>query len=377
MNAIEEQLIVLNPKLKPTTEVSDLGHRNTTKSTIADLAEQSKLDPKSEIQSIRDVTGEYPHTNFLSYLELCWGKHFTPVITPDAIWYTLLCEIALLVKAAPERVRHLFSNTEGKQEIIVPTGHAERLPMDLIIDQLKRLVPSDASKYLPSFTTSTPNSQLAFNAAFADAVSPYYNYGMYLCGFPGVVVRGNHEDWMTLPALWEDLPKELFPDSKYRTRVQAGLVAMGDTSLRNKPEFWADMFSLKKCGSGHQTEVQGWIRELFVKRPEVGYVGNYSSHASRVDYRNFTTQKDFSLFAGLFSSDLTAEGVLEPYFGSFVIEKKPVEKKVEGNDAADALAGLMPVFGKMDVEPIVPGNKKLKVEWTFEDEQDIDMMHGL
>ena len=94
------------------------------------------------------------------------------------IWFDLLCELSLLTKKNPKTYRSLFSETEEKQEISVLTDDPELIPMTSIMAELKGRVPTDTALFSPRFTTSTEKSIFANSVAFADAVSPYYNYSV-------------------------------------------------------------------------------------------------------------------------------------------------------------------------------------------------------
>lgn len=348
-------MIILDSTLKPQT-VRGL----TSEQNVRSILTKCRMNPASPLQASSHTPFNVAHGNYLSYLELCWTAHYNAVITPDIIWYTLLCEIAQQVKATPEQFRHLFTASEGTQDIIVPSASDTVLPLDLIIDQLKRLVPGGADKYLPRFTTSTEESNLALYAAFADTVSPYYNYMMYACGIPGIDVRGTQVDWVHLNELSRALPLELWPTLAGSTLI-ANLV---NEATRNDPEFWRGMFNLEYCGSGHQTEVTGWIRKLFFKQPGVAYVENFSSHISRVNYKNLDTNKDYSLLSGLLSSSVVGT-TLEPTFGWFVVENQPAPER----ESFPTMSEI-----RLMSTPVTAQNKKLDVLWTTEADQQLEQL---
>jgi hypothetical protein len=152
------------------------------------------------------ITEQY-QSNYLEYLENCWGDHLGVVITPDNIWYTLLCELAEVIKGEPEKYRYLFSETKETQEIIVFSGDPVVMPLASLIDVLKDTVPTDINLFLPKFSTTTDRSQHAYYSAFCDICSPYYNYGMLLCSIPLIDIRGDKEDWQELANKWKSLSK--------------------------------------------------------------------------------------------------------------------------------------------------------------------------
>lgn len=61
------------------------------------------------------------HKNMLEYLTLAYANHFSVEISPDMIFYTILCEIANTIKKNPEKYRHLFTSSSNKSTIITLT----------------------------------------------------------------------------------------------------------------------------------------------------------------------------------------------------------------------------------------------------------------
>jgi hypothetical protein len=163
--------------------------------------DESKV--KYELDTI-EPDSKFYHRNYLTYLEKCWADHLGIVITPDIFWYTLLSEFATLVKGSPENYRSLFTDSPEKKDIIVVSGSLTVMPLDALVKALKRQVPSDTSLFFPNLSF-TKNSGHAFLASFCDICSPYYNYMMYMCGFPYIDVKGSIEDWKLLKEHWDRL----------------------------------------------------------------------------------------------------------------------------------------------------------------------------
>lgn len=333
-------MIILDPTLKPVSLTSERPRIPKLKQMQASIVEGS-LDMKEKTPILSpDLVGTVGHMNYLSYLETCWGAHYIPVITPDIIWYTLLCELALEIKKDPEAIRHLFTTSKGKTEIAVPSSDPIRLPIEAIVEQLHRLVPNGrAQLYLPTFSTSTSRSKQVMGCAFADAVSPYYNYSMFMCGFPAIDVRGTQADWESVLSRWEAIRSEL-PIKE--TEAVKSLRHLSRAETRADPEFWKLMFKLERCGSGGQTEAFGWITMLFANQPdEPRFVSNFDSHVSLVDYTQLDTDQTFKLVAGLLSSEHKPQEdgsvLLEPQFGSFVVETTKSKGGATKKDEADAL----------------------------------------
>lgn len=272
----------------------------------------------------KDIKGEIQHNNYLEYLETCWANHYSPVVKPDDIWYCLLCELSLLVAANPSAYRDLFTESSEKQEILVITNDPVVMPLDTLVGALSRKIPTEVDIFFPKFSTLTKKSTFAQYAAFADMCSPYYNYSMMLCGFPYIDVRGEAEDWANLLRGWLRLSHIFKKEKAYFQRVEDILLDASAAFQRKDNEFWAGIFGDKRCGSGGQTEIYGWFSRLFYKQPSTKYVSNYSTHLSKVRYKNISTNKQFEMYYGNLSSNIVGDK-LEPQYGSFVFEVKENE----------------------------------------------------
>ena len=251
---------------------------------------------KYESDSLEDT--DFFHNNYMEYLEKCWGSHLGVVITPDIIWYTILSELATLVKSSQETYRHLFTDSFEKKKIIIVSSGMYNKSLELF-DELKKNVPSDTSLYFPGFKY-TKNSTQAFYAAFCDICSPYYDYCMLLCGIPKFDIKGTIDDWKKLRNHWISMEKVVQGNDEWKKNVYE--VLDGIVSGFSDKLWWKSMFSLKKCGSGHQTEVSGWFSKLFHTLPRVPYSQNFSTHLSVIKYKQIDTNKDYETCMGLFNS---------------------------------------------------------------------------
>lgn len=229
----------------------------------------------------------------LGYFESCWAHHRIAVVTPDIILQLLLAEIAGLVKQNPEKYRQYFSTSDEKQEIIV-MGYID-LEVDTFIAELKKRVPSNVDTFLPTFSTSTALSQLANKATFMDMVSPFYSYGMMMCGIPAIDVRGTQEDWDMLFSTWQELGKLFLckTDPTYYANVNKHLINIHGND-------WGTFIYFTPCGSGSQVEVSGWILDLYaIKDKHVSFVSNFSDSIGVVEYKQLDLGKTFKMYAGI------------------------------------------------------------------------------
>jgi len=282
--------------------------------------------------SIEDnIKGTVFHKNFLEYLSAAYSSHYGIVIRPDHIWYTILCEMATIIKSDPEKYRDIFTDSNDKKEICVPTLDPVVMPIDTLTNELFKLIPPglDREAILLKFSTTDAPATFAFSTSFLDAASPYYNYSMYLCEFNKIKVLGNVDDYQLLGDNLEFL-KSIFGESpltNYLTKVQVVVQKIID-NYENRI-FWKEIFFVKLCGSGHQEEAKGWFVQLFNKYPRVGYVSNFPTHLSTVEYKNISTGKEFVMSSGLLSSVIEDDYMI-PNFEFYVNEKTEAKPETPG-----------------------------------------------
>jgi hypothetical protein len=258
------------------------------------------------------------HRNYLSYLEMCWANHYPVVLTPDIIWYTILCEIVGIVDKNVEKYRSLFSESKEKQDIIVHSGSLTEIPLESVMEALRYKVPTDIEKFLPEFSTSGERSISAFYTAFADMVSPYYNYMMYVCGLPVIKILGTQEDWQGISDRVENM-RHIFPEYDVYFQTVKGIVN-GIVKQFSEPdlEFLRDIVRVDNCGSGSETELYGWFTQLFVEQPSTPRrPANFSSHISQIKYKQLNTERDYIMYQGIFDSRMVVDFML-PRFSQVI-----------------------------------------------------------
>lgn len=351
-------IISLNDKLaeskyyKPHPKGDLIDRLTNIKWEYPDKKDYSK---KNKIQSLffieDNLEGEYSHKNYMEYLLAAWDSHWGIIVSPDIIWYTLQCELTSIVSTHVETYRSLFSDSPDKQEILVFSPSLTVMPLDTLMQALVEKIPSDVKAFLPEFSTSTQRSIFARYAAFCDMVSPYYNYGMFCCGFPAIDVRGDLTDWQRLHTSWQELGKLFTSHQDYIARVDAVLEKIC-LSL-NDADFWRDMFALDQCGSGHQYTVSGWLASLYEQEPDLKFPENYPSHISEVNYKQLNTKKNYVMKQGLLYSR-KENGFLLPDFGHIVYEK--TDKPVTTNEKNELV---------IESEVITAKDRKLDEKWTL------------
>jgi len=315
-----------------------------------------------------EQTGEY-QKNYLDCLVYAHHNRAEIVLTPDIIWYTLLCELAGVIAENPDAYRKWFTDMplgegEGKDKNkkLIKIGHVDNPDdlttyLDRIILALKGLVPSGlANSFLiDNFSTADWHTTLAQHAAFADAVHHYYEYAGWQgaqggyepperqVGIPYVLLKGCRHDWEFIREHWKAIANSsVFPILDVQHPEVPVVGAHGDIEIGIKLSYFDRVFVILNTlcemkASPNQSwlckvydedkygDAQGWFKDLFVsafpirKCPASGY----PTHVSEVPYYNFDTKQDFALAVGLFSkrrvmSKISPLYMLKPYFGHII-----------------------------------------------------------
>jgi hypothetical protein len=264
---------------------------------------------------VTTLESEIFHRNYLTYLELCWRKHYGIVISPTILWNLVLNNFAHQVNKTPEKFRKYFTESEEKQEIIVQQG-GNLIDVNLIISEITSKIPSNIMEnFFPKYTTDTEKSKIANYTAFLDMVSPYYNYGMLLCGIPKIKILGEKSDWLTMMYNLGAIVAQIPEFEEYVFKVTS---IIADIIYENID--YSKFFTLERCGSGSQVMVSGWIINFFIEIPRIAYPENFISCVSKIDYKCYNDGNDYRLYAGLFTS-IIEDGYLIPAFDNVYYKK--------------------------------------------------------
>lgn len=281
--------------------------------------------PKNEELVHSSISGTVRHKSFLTYLETAYNFHKGIVIRPDDFWYIMLAELASVVKKRPEDFSSLFTNSPEKKDVIIFNADPVDMRFDTLIDALRDLVPSNTDAFLPQFSTSNQMTKLAFYASFADMVSPYYDYMMLLCGIPKIKIMGDSDQYQSMCSKISEISLIFIGDeavTKYLTRIHELFSEIAAAVANDDIEFFKRIFTLEKCGSGSQVEVNGWIKRMYMdEKVRPGYVENFPTNVSVVEYKNLDTNKNYKKYVGLFGSS-EDDGFLVPEYGYFINEVK-------------------------------------------------------
>lgn len=319
-----------------------------------------------------DVGGNDLQTSYLEMISRSYSAHHSVRVAPHDLWYIVMCEIAATINAHPEAFRDLFTTSSEKVSIKVSTPDPTYLPLDAIIDQLRKHVPGDVDLFIPNFSTHDTHSRFACYAAFADAVKSYYSYMTFCCGLPAVEFTGTIEDWdlfgdcltkiaLMLKPVVDALPSPAKGQTKLvsspyfhriLTRIEqiSNLIQYGPGEGRE--DFVQDFYSHRNVGSGGEKDMTGWLGEFYAA--EKGRLDHFNPCLSIVPYRNIDTQTDYTVVYGSFHNSVDDRGVRTAHYGGLVFRHDPIDDVKSGsvnwNYSPVEYEGRWPVEGARQIE---------------------------
>jgi hypothetical protein len=230
---------------------------------------------------LRNFESKNTHTGLIYYYHYCWAKELGAVLRPDILWYTIISELTRHILIKPENFRHLFTNSDEKQSILVRTPTTELVNVNTLTNRLAECMPN--KKLFKTicdtkFESEDKGANYAIRTVFANMCIPFYQYFSTLCGIPSVDLESRLDDWIVLYDAIESLCT-LFRSS-YLERCKnlvANIIYFGfnkyEYALFDKMnygdpvEFFTDIFHYGEndiCMSGHaKYKVRGWLREFY------------------------------------------------------------------------------------------------------------------
>lgn len=316
--------ILLNPDLKLNSQSHTPDVKNFINSVLYSV--NNKEDTLVYVDSEISGDTERLHRGFLGLLAHAYSNHEKIQIAPHDIWFIFTSELSRIVNNHPEEFRHIFTNSQKKVGIQIPTDDIRKInPLDLVAT-LKTLIPTNVEVFFPHISTATPDVELALSANFCDMVQQYYSYSTFLCGIPEIEVTGTVEDWFNLldsTYAIEKLFGDILPDTiPYLKRFGQIINFILVDKKFNEPtvEFWQDIFTSKNVGSGGQLAISGWITDLFYEKREVKKLENYDSSWGVIPYKNLDSGRSFKAVHGAFSQLRNDEGFIYSGYGQLIFE---------------------------------------------------------
>ena len=92
------EIIFKNTKLKPIVQTSKYGEPATFETMFFDDRNPQILRGKEKNIVLNNISGTVLHRNYIEYLKIAYNNDYGIVISPNHIWFTILCSLAKIIK---------------------------------------------------------------------------------------------------------------------------------------------------------------------------------------------------------------------------------------------------------------------------------------
>lgn len=319
--------IALNEELTPQTNVRefDISHK------ITSLAySQHRLEKDFTYQVIDGhVQSTLRNYGLMGLVSHCYSNHLPLAIAPHDVWILLMSEITKEIAKNPEQYRQFFTKSDKKETICVPSGSMTQMPMDVLSQALAQKVLFDSTIILQDFSTQTPMVAQTIQAIFCDMASPFYDYGMFMCGIPSIELLGTLQDWQKVLTgftqivnVFNTTPLKNYLE-KARPILEQFINALnGDADT----QFWRDIFTQKNVGSGGDLQINGWITSLFVQDQKFAKITNFTDTHGVVKYKQLQSNEEFVAVYGGFHAQVNHKGSYQLEYSHYTLKKVPYKR---------------------------------------------------
>jgi hypothetical protein len=207
-------------------------------------------------------------------VHLAFSDHRPLVLSPDAIWLTIVQGFAHHLQENAEAFRGRIVSHHGKKELRVQTLSLEEGEWPLLISELVGQIRANSDPFLYDtlsceFSTTTPTIKTAGQIALMEAYERYFEYALEcICGIPKITIEGTPEDWQRIRERIEVLAT--FDFGWWTTRL-APILDQFISTAKGAPDlaFWQAIYKPQEAYAA--TLATGWIGDLFP------YLGRKSS----------------------------------------------------------------------------------------------------
>jgi hypothetical protein len=213
-------------------------------------------DPDAEVI---EPTGTHP---VLGAVGRAFADHRPLVLSPDAIWMTIVQGLAQHIRLHAEELRTLLVEHTGRKRLTVTINGpvpADAQSWARIVEQLAAML--DPALPGCDFSTSTDVERTASRIVLLDAYSPYYSFWVWaVCGIPEITLTGTVEDWARIRSRIDEFDR--FGLQSWTVSLRGILdhfvrAAEG----RVDTEFWQRIYNPKDAYGGER--ITGWITRLY------------------------------------------------------------------------------------------------------------------
>jgi hypothetical protein len=236
---------------------------------------------------------------FIAAAHNAFAGHAGWSISPEGFWYIFISEIAAYVQQNARACAHLFTRLPDEQvELKVDHVESEEAPWAETIASFDHefkafLTPQAMNAFLPTFSTSTVESETAVKVAFMNLVRPYFSYKVEtICHIPSIRVCGSIQDWVNLGRSIVAVGN-MFPEIHAYIKDLLGVIKEIITTVNDpgkaNPLFWDRPY--KALESYNNFVLTGWLTALFLYRR----TGDQLVMRENFDWRSLPAKGDESI----------------------------------------------------------------------------------
>lgn len=313
---------------------------------------------KRRIESCSDyhkqVIEGHPEQSLVVSTYLAFANHQHLVLSPDAVWLTILQGLSHHIHLDPEAYRDLLVDHQGRLMIKVePKDFVEGSPENPwpeLFQALTAAFQSEKSKTfrdwsLAEFSTTGLIERVAFQIAFLDIMEPYHEYAAgFICGIPSVLLKGKAEDWQEIERRAENLSE--FGMNEWLESLRPILkefvkASLGEVNL----DHWSQIVNTAETYGS--SLITGWIGKL------VPYLTNSAGQVRRRNPMLLSTPQESPLWQSMkavgddYLTDLfddegniIGEGAVEPVEKIDAHENEVIEDEEEEEPVGIKLSSL-------------------------------------
>lgn len=216
----------------------------------------------------------------LGAIHVAFSEHRPLVLSPDAVWLTILSGVAQHVKLNAETLRSRLVRHSGKRRLTITLSEslelnpaAVRAALAAFRSEIAREVgDGPAALLMCDFSTSGDVERAASEILLMDTYSPYFDYEvMCVCGIPELTLLGEPADWREMRERI-DVLAEL--DLEWWTSSLAPILDQLVAASEGRPDtkFFRDIYKPKDAYGGEI--IAGWSARLY---PYIGSGGRFEA----------------------------------------------------------------------------------------------------
>lgn len=213
----------------------------------------------------------------LSAVGRAFAGHRPLVLSPDAVWLTIMQGLAQHVRLNSEELRPRLVGHAGKKRLSVVVDGAMPADADswqVLAEEFEKLLLDEIGPAAPfecDFSTSTQVERMAGRVALLDVYSPYFALWVtFVCGIPSITLTGTVEDWRKIRERVDAVAAfglEAWCRSLAPIADQFVRAAQGDVDV----EFWRRIYSPIDAYGGEV--ITGWAARFYPYLESDGEVG--------------------------------------------------------------------------------------------------------